>query len=335
MATLRQGGAWKWCCDWLPCLFHNTFVQTPNSKHYKHSCSQKFPMSFASKVRIQQDGNGAVNFFEFAQWAGPRLGSLAALGWRLLSFPCSVIFWCGLAACGCLANFAPTKETYSSHLDASRWRPATVGLGLGVDHLFKQRACGAISCPCHGFCPMETSVRCPGHCEEILGWTWSPKPCLSQYADGLCVRIFFSEQDTVGVRFFQCFQASKCWTTHPCVCCASISCNAYPFVLSTARVSKTWKNKNNRESMSDTRILQKPWKTKKQKKTKRENLCISKTSKNQKNQKGEPMYIQNLEKPKKNQKKKQKGQNLCKTKKSQCLAWGQYFCFFCFFGFPR
>ena len=26
-----------------------------------------------------QDGNGAVNFFEFAQWAGPRLGAFAVI----------------------------------------------------------------------------------------------------------------------------------------------------------------------------------------------------------------------------------------------------------------
>lgn len=28
-----------------------------------------------------QDGNGVVNFFEFAQWAGPRLGAFAVIYW--------------------------------------------------------------------------------------------------------------------------------------------------------------------------------------------------------------------------------------------------------------
>ena len=139
-----------------------------------------------------------------------------------------------------------------------------------------------------------------------------------------------TEQDTVGAHFFQCFQASKsckCWTTHPCVCCASISCNAYLFVLSAARVSKTSKNKKWRIHVRYQNI--------------------AKTLKNQKKYKKRRTYV--YPKPpktkKKPKKKKQKGQNLCKTKKlkknkmaepmSQCLAWGQYFCFFCFFGFSR
>ena len=182
---------------------------------------------------------------------------------------------------------------------------------------------------------------------------------------------------------------------------------------------KNIKKQKNGESMSDTRILQKPRKTKKnkmaepmsqwipeycknlekrkkQKKTKWQNLCPSvwhgvstfvffcflvfpgKTKKTKKNKMAEPMsqclawgqyfcfflfFWFSQVKPKKQ--KKTKWQNLCpsvwhgvsifvflvflvfpgKTKKnkknkmaepmSQCLAWGQYFCFFWFFGFPR
>lgn len=42
--------------------------------------------------RLDEDGNGAVNFFEFARWAGPRLG--LSLGLELESA-------CGVSACPC------------------------------------------------------------------------------------------------------------------------------------------------------------------------------------------------------------------------------------------
>ena len=164
--------------------------------------------------------------------------------------------------------------------------------------------------------------------------------CVSLLCSVLCVSL--SKQDTVAVRFFHCFRPAKpiyasiCWTIHPCVWCASISCNANHSVFSAERDQKPRKTKKTKKKQNDRTHVPVSKTSKSQKKQNdRTHFPVSRTSKNQKKQKDQKgrtyvpvsgigsvllVFWFFVVKPKK------KAEPM-----SQYLAWGQYFWFFLFF----
>lgn len=105
-------------------------------------CGQRFPR-ITDKVwkKIDEDGNGVVNFSEFASWAGPRLG--LPLGLQLLAQRSTV----------------SGSRGSSSLLDVA---------GAG------SRPCGVMGCPCEAFVPERTGKTCP-NCD--YGVTWHATHC--------------------------------------------------------------------------------------------------------------------------------------------------------------
>ena len=121
--------------------------------------------------------------------------------------------------------------------------------------------------------------------------------------------VFISEQDTVGVHFFNVFKLANVANAelhipvsavHPSL---AMHISLFCLLQGYQKHQKTKKMENPCQIPEYCKNLEKP---KKNKKTKRENLCISKTSKNKKNKKTKNKKGRTYVKPKK-PKKKQNG----------------------------